>query len=133
MKKKKKGEPAPKARANGKIKKGQRNYNFRLGNDYATKGTGTRPKTLGSAYRRLLLTTCPLDPDERTWAEVIGEAILTKALAGDVQAAQEIRKATEGELSRHAIDWEELAREYGLNPRDIFDKLEMQLRNMIKI
>ncbi len=59
---------------------------------------GGRPKTapLSHACRELLALPLPDDPEGRTYAEAIAQALAEKALAGDIRAAQEIADRAEG-------------------------------------
>jgi hypothetical protein len=61
-----------------------------------------RPKSaiLSDALRRELVEPCPEDP-ERTWAEVIADALIARAAAGDVQAAKEIADRVEGKARQY--------------------------------
>lgn len=59
---------------------------------------GGRPKTkvLSQAYRDQLEQVVPGGPQGGTFAEKIAEALATKALKGDVQAAREVADRSEG-------------------------------------
>ena len=59
---------------------------------------GGRPKraSLRIAYLRALAREIPDDPDSRAYVDAVAEAILSKALAGDVKAAKELRETTLG-------------------------------------
>jgi Family of unknown function (DUF5681) len=68
---------------------------------------GGRPKmaALSRACRELLAVPLPDDPQGRTYAEAIAEALARKALAGDIRAAQELGDRAEGR-ARQAIEIE---------------------------
>jgi hypothetical protein len=51
---------------------------------------------LTESYRKWLETVNPVDPEHRTNAELVAAAMGVSALEGNVSAAAEIRKATEG-------------------------------------
>lgn len=77
---------------------------FKPGNQWAWRpGQSGNPdgrpksKTLSEAYREILAAQMPGDADGRSFAEVIAERMVRLVLAGQVQAAVEIRKATEGD------------------------------------
>lgn len=57
-----------------------------------------RPKgvTLSEAYRRMLMTVDPRDPEGRTYGELIALAQARAAIKGSTQAAAEIANRTEG-------------------------------------
>ena len=63
---------------------------------------GGRPKTkvLSQAYRDQLEQVVPGDPQGSTFAEKIAEALATKALKGDVQAARELADRSEGKAQQ---------------------------------
>jgi hypothetical protein len=87
-------------RADGKFAKGNKvGKTFRPGQSGNPKG---RPKSalLSDALRHMLAEACPEDP-ERTWAEVIADALIARAAAGDVQAAKEIADRVEGKARQH--------------------------------
>ena len=66
---------------------------------------GGRPKSahLSHACRELLAATVPNDPQGRTYAEAVAQALAQKAIAGDIRAAQEIADRAEGR-ARQALD-----------------------------
>lgn len=77
---------------------------FKPGNEHAFKpgdpriNRAGRPKslTLSEAYRRMLGTVDPDDPEGRTHAEVIAESMVIKAKKGTVMASMELADRTEG-------------------------------------
>ena len=66
---------------------------------------GGRPKTapLSQACRELLAAPLPNDPERRTYAQAIAQALAEKAVAGDIRAAQELADRAEGR-ARQAIE-----------------------------
>jgi hypothetical protein len=70
-------------------------YRFRPGQSGNPSG---RPKyaLLSRAYRNQLETICETDPEHRTYAEVIAEALAKQAVKGNIQAAAEIADRVEG-------------------------------------
>ena len=61
-----------------------------------------RPKnTLTGAYRKMLDKPFPGDPEGRTFAEVIAEAVGMKAARGDERAAKEIEDRVMGRARQH--------------------------------
>jgi hypothetical protein len=56
----------------------------------------------------LLARPIPDDPEGRTYAEVIAEALAEKAVAGDIRAAQELADRAEGR-PRQSIEFGSLA------------------------
>jgi len=59
-----------------------------------------RPKSarLAQACRNILAQVVPDDPEHRTYAECIAFTLATKAVAGDVKAAQELGDRAEGKV-----------------------------------
>lgn len=72
-------------------------YQFRPGQ---SGNPGGRPKSLSGAYKKFLESVNDEDPLKRTNAELIALALGLQALDGNVQAAREMRAATEGERIR---------------------------------
>lgn len=68
---------------------------------------GGRPKLLGEAYKAKLARVVPDDPEGRTYAEVMADAIALQVIKGDVAAAREIRSATEGEKVVFGEAWKQ--------------------------
>lgn len=68
---------------------------FKPGQSGNPKG---RPKsiTLSEAYRRELAKVDPNDPERRSFAEVLAEQMIIKAMSGDVSALRELGDRTEG-------------------------------------
>ena len=67
----------------------------------------------------------PNDTRERTFAEVIAQALVRSAVTGSVQAAREIADRTEGkprqtvDVDMSVRDWRQLARESGIREHDV--------------
>jgi Family of unknown function (DUF5681) len=65
---------------------------------------GGRPRSLASQLsvelRRLLGTPCPIDANQRNWAEALAEKMCRMALKGNVYAFREIGDRTEGRPSQ---------------------------------
>jgi hypothetical protein len=61
---------------------------------------GGRPRTkaLTEAYRAVLGIRCPIDPDHRTFAQLIAWRLATAAAGGDLKAAIELADRTEGRV-----------------------------------
>jgi len=72
-------------------------YQFKPGQ---SGNPGGRPKLLGDAYRAQLAKPVPGDPEGRTYAEAIAQAMAIESFKGNVPAAREVRSATEGERIR---------------------------------
>ena len=66
---------------------------------------GGRPKSapLSHACRELLAAPVRDDPQGRTYAQAIADALAQKALAGDIRAAQEIADRAEGK-ARQSVE-----------------------------
>lgn len=62
-----------------------------------------KPKLLGESYKAMLARVNEQDPQKRTNAELIAEALKLEAMKGDVGAAKEIRSATEGDSLNLAV------------------------------
>lgn len=98
-------------------------YQFRPGQ---SGNPGGRPKSLSGAYKKFLESVNDEDPLKRTNAELIALALGLQALDGNVQAAREMRAATEGERIRTwRDDVIELLRNGEITP----DKLREELGN----
>ena len=69
-------------------------HQFKLGNN---ANPGGRPKVLSSAYRQWLETINANDPEGRTNAELVARSMGLQSLKGNINAAREMRSATEGE------------------------------------
>lgn len=54
---------------------------------------------ISEAYSRLLNQIVPNDPEGRTFAECIANAMVLRAIRGDVQAVKEITDRIEGRVS----------------------------------
>jgi hypothetical protein len=78
----------------GRFGKGN-GHAFKKGRSGNPKG---RPKSaiLSDELRRKLGEPYPGAPQGRTWADAIAEALIARAVAGDVAAAKEIADRTEG-------------------------------------
>ena len=63
---------------------------------------GGRPrlKPLSDAYRKALSEVDPNDKQKRTRAEVIAEAVVARAIQGDVRALQELTDRAEGKVTQ---------------------------------
>lgn len=109
---------------------------FTKGNDVGKKfqkgETGNpngRPKRtrLTDALREQLQEVLPEAP-EQTIAERIADALIQKALSGDVQAIREIGDRTEGkpaqklDIDMNVHDWRQLARTHGLSETDVINE-----------
>jgi hypothetical protein len=68
---------------------------------------GGRPKKtpIADACRELLNKPAPDDPSGRSYAELIAERLVAKAIAGDIRAAQELADRSEGK-ARQSIEIE---------------------------
>ncbi len=68
---------------------------------------GGRPRTapLSNAYREKLASLVPNDPQGRTYAQAIADALADQARAGDIRAAQELADRVEGR-ARQSIEIE---------------------------
>ena len=91
-------------RKTGRVVPGGEATQFRPGQ---SGNPGGRPKTapLSHACRDLLSRNIPNDPQGRTYAEAIAEALVEKAVAGDIRAAQELADRAEGR-ARQSIEIE---------------------------
>lgn len=99
---------------------------YRLKKGTVTKGAEPRRNiTLSAAFRAKLASECPDDPERRTWAEVIGQAMVSEAAAGKVQAAKELREATEGSHNQVTFknDWRALMLDDGRDPEEVLRQL----------
>ena len=76
---------------------------FLAGNIWAWKpgqpssNPGGRPRVLSESYAKLLGLPIPDDSYGRNVSEVLAEAMVNAAIAGNVAAASEIRRCTEGD------------------------------------
>lgn len=82
---------------------------------------GGRPKTalLSQSCRMLLAQLVPSDPQRRTYAQAIAEALAAKALDGDIRAAQELADRSEGK-ARQAVEVEHTGM------REAFDRMSKE-------
>jgi hypothetical protein len=82
---------------------------------------GGRPKTaaLSNAYRQKLDSVVPSDPQGRTYAQAIADALADRALAGDIRAAQELADRAEGR-ARQSIEIE------NKTLRDAFERMNRE-------
>jgi hypothetical protein len=91
-----------------------------------------RPKqtTLSAAYKAALSKPFP-DGSGRTFAEVIAESMLFESIAGTqkVQAAKEVRTATEGSTVTVSTDWRKIVEELGVDPADVLTEVESTIEN----
>jgi hypothetical protein len=107
---------------------------FRPGASGNPKG---RPKsiTLSEAYRRALSQVVADDPQGRTYAEVIAEAVCKDAMAGNTTAAREIADRVEGkprqaiEVDMAVTDWRELANRHGLKESDVLREAQQLIES----
>lgn len=98
-------------RGNGhkrKAKRAPRGRPFEPGNEWRfqpgeSPNPGGRPKVLVEAYLEVL-GYVDVDDINRTQALAIAQKMCERALAGDVQAAREVRMATEGSRLRFSFD-----------------------------
>ncbi len=113
-------------RPNGKFVKGNT-----LGRRWTRGESGNpagRPLTgnLGIALRRSLLETMPGN-SEKSIAVAVAEALIRKALNGDVQAIKEIFDRVEGKASQSidmelsVTDWQTVIREHGISEEELLD------------
>lgn len=97
-----------------------------------------RPKsiTLSEAYRYQLAQVVPNDPQERTYAEVIAELMCKRATQGDVAAAREVADRVEGrprqalDVDMKVTDWREMARQSGLEIRDVIAEAQLLIESV---
>lgn len=63
---------------------------------------GGRPKfaLFSQAAREVLAKPVPGDPEGRTYAQLIAQALADKAIAGDLRAAQELADRAEGRVAQ---------------------------------
>ena len=90
-------------------------YQFKPGQ---SGNPGGRPKVLSSAYRQWLETVNANDPEGRTNAELVARSMGLQSLKGNINAAREMRSATEGEKFE-IKGWEDIARKHGLDPEQV--------------
>ena len=90
-------------------------HQFKLGNN---ANPGGRPKVLSSAYRKWLETINVNDPEGRTNAELVARSMGLQSLKGNINAAREMRSATEGDKLK-IEGWEDIARKHGLDPEQV--------------
>lgn len=88
---------------------------------------GGRPKLLGEAYKAKLARVVPGDSEGRTYAEVMADAVSLEVIRGNVQAAKEIRSATEGDRVVFEDAWKSEIVEHlkagHISPQDVIEAI----------
>jgi hypothetical protein len=126
-----KAKPSSAEKQRGNSAKRSRGKPFEKGNPHAFQpgqsgNPNGRPKRtkLSEALLVKLAEDSP-DAGEATVAEAVADALIKRALIGDVQAIREIGDRTEGrpkqavELDARLLDWREFSRANGLNELDV--------------
>lgn len=83
-----------------------------------------KPKTLTGTYKQLLREKHPLLGIP--WMEVIARTLIEKAAGGNLQAAIELRQATEGTKALVGLNWKEEAEAFGIDPQAL-------MRNFVEL
>lgn len=116
-------------RENGQFAPGNTAGNrFKPGESGNPKGRPRRTK-LSEALAEQLAEAMPKQPEE-TIAEGVAQALIKRALLGDVAAIREIADRTEGkprqavDLNANLVDWRELAKANGLSLNDVLSEAQ---------